>query len=64
MTRYYSLSDNRLVSCDLMGPVELVIAPDEQELARMRDFGIGDHNVTSALDPDELARLEFSRGSF
>lgn len=59
MTRYYSLSDNRLVSCDLPGPVELVIAPDEQELARMRDFGIGDHNVTSALDPDELARLEY-----
>jgi len=61
MLRQYKLADNRLVETgNGDGAVIVFINPDEAEKRRLLDeFKIDEHTLVSALDPDELARVEF-----
>ncbi len=59
MLRTYSISDSRIVETP-GGPISVYIAPDEAERRFMvESCRIDEHTLASALDPDELARLEF-----
>lgn len=61
MLKSFNIADHKLVECpDDTGQVLLFINPDEEEkkfLITKRN--IDEHTLQSALDPDELARLEF-----
>jgi len=47
-------------TADASGPIIVYTAPDEAERRRLvEDYKIDEHTLASALDPDELARLEF-----
>lgn len=60
MIDYFNLENGRLTPCGSdMAKFFLVIAPDEQEKALLTErYLIDEHTLNSALDPDELARLE------
>jgi magnesium transporter len=60
MFRAYDIVLERIVeSTRPDGPILVAIAPDENERRRLIDeFGIDEHTLLSALDPDELSRLE------
>ncbi len=61
MLKRYILSGNRVVETDeQQGQILLFINPDESERKHLLDdFELDEHTLNSALDPDELARLEF-----
>jgi len=61
MLKRYILSGNKVVeSEDQQGQVLLFINPDESERKHLLDdYKLDEHTLNSALDPDELARLEF-----
>lgn len=61
MQRTYAISDNRLVeTTDGAGPIRVFIAPDEAERRLLVDsYKLDEHTLSSALDQDELARVEF-----
>jgi magnesium transporter len=61
MLRVFALSENKVVDCPAGdAPIMVFVAPDEDERRRLvGDFNIDEHTLTSSLDPDELARLEF-----
>lgn len=61
MLKQFQLVEGSLVesSADI-GNVLVYIAPNEQEHQYLVDcLKIGEHNLRSALDPDEVPRLEF-----
>jgi magnesium transporter len=59
MLRTYCIRDHRLVEAP-EGPISVYVAPDESERRFLVDScRIDEHTLASALDPDELARLEF-----
>ncbi|MEK6798729.1 MAG: magnesium transporter CorA family protein [Planctomycetota bacterium] len=61
MTRAFQIID-RVVgpSANGDGPIIVHVNPDENERrALVADLGIDEHTLNSALDPDELARMEF-----
>jgi magnesium transporter len=59
MLRTYCIRDNHLVEAP-EGPISVYVAPDESERRFLVDScRIDEHTLASALDPDELARLEF-----
>jgi magnesium transporter len=59
--RRLRICDGKLVETDAPNaPVLLYLSPDEQERRQLLgEFHIDEHTLTSALDPDELSRLEF-----
>ncbi len=58
MIRKTQFVDGRLQPAD-DGPIWLVVAPDDAERRQLVDgLKIDEHTLNSALDPDELARLE------
>ncbi len=61
MTKTYRILDGRLCEADGgAATVFLYVNPDEQERRFLvAEAGIDEHTLTSALDPDELSRLEF-----
>jgi magnesium transporter len=61
MRRTYDIRDHQVVECDLPdAPVHLYIAPDETERRYLIDtLKVDEHTLASAMDPDELSRLEF-----
>jgi magnesium transporter len=61
MLRRFQITDNRLVQREGDdGDVLVYFGPDETERKHLVDaFKVDEHTLTSALDPDELARLEF-----
>lgn len=61
MHRSYNIVDSRLVlQEDGGGPVTIFVNPDESERRYLIDeLKIDEHTFNSALDPDELSRLEF-----
>lgn len=61
MLRRLDIVDNRLVETDADNArVLLYVAPTDEETRHLvTDFGIDAHTLASALDPDELGRLEF-----
>ena len=60
MLKKFHIENNRLVENDnLQSPILTFINPDDNERRLLIDtYGIDEHNLNSALDPDELARLE------
>ncbi|MGC4011269.1 MAG: magnesium transporter CorA family protein [Pseudomonas sp.] len=65
MRQSYGLSGGALHSCEDDGaPLQLCIAPDEGERFWLQQrFGLGAHALASALDPDEVSRVEFHEHS-
>jgi magnesium transporter len=59
MLRTYAIRDSRVIETP-EGPISVYVAPDEAERRFLVDScRIDEHTLASALDPDELARLEF-----
>lgn len=61
MKKQYAIVDRKLVeSSDGQGVVEIYCSPDDSEKRHLvDDLKIDEHTYASALDPDELCRLEF-----
>jgi magnesium transporter len=61
MQKKFLLAENRLVESESEEcPITLYIAPNDLEKRYLIDqFQIDEHTLNSALDPDELPRLEF-----
>lgn len=61
MLRKYKIVDNKLVENGAEdGPVTVYICPDEKERKYLiEELKIDEHNINSALDPNELSRVEF-----
>ncbi|MCI0513532.1 magnesium transporter CorA family protein [candidate division KSB1 bacterium] len=61
MLRSYQILAERIVECsDDHAPILLYINPDETEKHDLIDrYNVDQHTLNSALDPDELSRLEF-----
>jgi magnesium transporter len=59
MLRTYAIRDNRVVETP-GGPISVYLAPDEAERRFLvESCRLDEHTLASALDPDELSRLEF-----
>ena len=61
MRKTYRIEGDRVVeSADRAGPIWIFVNPDEQEKRCLIDeLKVDEHTLASALDPDELSRLEF-----
>ena len=61
MITYLAIADGKLVEADASaGQIHVYVAPDEAERkALVETQKIDEHTLASALDPDELSRLEF-----
>ncbi len=60
MLKYMKIVDGKAIEADGDGPVLMYIAPDEAERKSLiEQYKIDEHTLNSALDPDELARVEF-----
>ncbi|UVE18354.1 magnesium transporter CorA family protein [Pseudomonas sp. LS44] len=61
MRQSYLLNDGALLPCeDDAAPLQLCIAPSAEERDWLRrSFGLDAHTLDSALDPDEVSRVEF-----
>ena len=58
MLKTYSIRDSRIAEAP-DGPIMVYVAPDEAERRFLVDScRVDEHTLASALDPDELARLE------
>lgn len=59
MIRHFSIEAGRLVESSSPGPVIAYVAPTEPEMAEIvRQHHIDQHDLQSALDPDEIGRIE------
>ena len=65
MRQSYQLYDGALLTCnDDTAPLQLCIAPNAAERDWLRQrFGLDAHTLDSALDPDEISRVEFHPGA-
>ncbi len=61
MLKRYLFSDNKIVeTSDPQAQILVFIDPDEADRKLlMHDYQLDEHTLNSALDPDELSRLEF-----
>jgi hypothetical protein len=63
LTRYKIDSGKLIPSEEELCSVLVYSSPDESERMELVDkYQIGTHNLNSALDPDEIGRLEFDDG--
>ncbi|MBI5240108.1 MAG: magnesium transporter CorA family protein [Elusimicrobia bacterium] len=62
MLKGHEILDGKVVLAERKpAPVLVFAAPDDEEKKRLQtEFGIDEHTLASALDPDEPSRLEFS----
>jgi len=60
MLRRYQVVNNKIEeTADEKSPIMMFINPDDKEKRLLIDqYGVDEHTLASALDPDELARLE------
>ena len=62
MLRYYNLSDGRIQRCQEgeTGIIQVYSAPtDEEQRYLIDECGIDPHTLASALDKDEISRIEY-----
>ncbi|HOV98964.1 MAG TPA: magnesium transporter CorA family protein [Bacteroidota bacterium] len=61
MIQYFTLSNNKIAPVDSSAGTIVVIASptDEERQQLLQQTTIDEHTLASALDPDELSRLEF-----
>jgi len=62
MIRRFQIQNNTLIDSESEdSPVQVYINPDSVERDKLlRTYNIDEHALTSALDPDEVSRVEFS----
>ncbi len=60
MLRRYQIANNKIEeTAEDKSPIMMFINPDDKEKRLLVDqYGVDEHTLASALDPDELARLE------
>lgn len=65
MLRRYQIENSKIIeTADEKAPVLLYVNPDEAEKRRLVEtYQIDEHTLSSALDPDEQARLECEPGA-
>lgn len=63
MKTYFKIKEGKLVLCEKEeATVRVFNAPDDSERIEIVEMlGIDNHNLDSALDPDEISRVEFDR---
>lgn len=61
MKQSFQISDRAVTACEEgKGPIVVYVNPDEKERRFLtEELEIDDHTLASALDPDELSRIEF-----
>jgi len=61
MLKVYQVSNDRICECqDGEGSIYLYCGPQKPELKSLMDnYRLDEHTLSSALDPDEISRLEF-----
>jgi magnesium transporter len=61
MIKRFQLTDGSLIPVESEGsPIQIYINPDTLERNALRaTFNMDDHTLSSALDPDEVSRIEF-----
>lgn len=62
MFKSYQITDGRVVECpdDKTGPIQLYINPNDDDRAYLvEQCGIDEHTYYSALDEDEISRIEY-----
>jgi magnesium transporter len=61
MLRHYRISEDKIIESDATnGQILVYVAPDEGEKRHLVDgLKLDEHTLNSALDPDEVARVEF-----
>ena len=61
MRKFYAFQDQQLVETqDVNAVIQIVVSPDDAERRLLIEtFNVDEHTLSSATDPDELARLEF-----
>jgi len=61
MVTEYRIEDGQLVPCeDLQGVIKVFTSPDLVERNDLeKTYRISSHNISSAMDPDEIGRMEF-----
>lgn len=65
MLTRYNISDGRLTSAEADGQVHVYINPDPEEKKYLvEDLKLDEHTLSSALDPDEISRLEYEPEHF
>ncbi len=62
MIRRFQIQNNTLIEAESEdSPVQLYINPDSAERDKLlRTYKLDEHTLTSALDPDEVSRVEFT----
>ena len=62
MKKSYEIVDGKVVATERTpAPVLVFVAPDDEEKKRLQtEFGVDEHTLASALDPDEPSRLELN----
>ena len=61
MNKDFAIAEGKVIPAEQgTGAVRVYVNPDEQEKAYLvRELRVDEHTLNSALDPDELSRLEF-----
>jgi len=61
MLKTYKICENKVITCDKEeGQIFIYILPNDNEKAKLvSEYNIDEHTLTSSLDQDEPARLEF-----
>ncbi len=65
MVKYFSIQNGSLKPTSETGNIRLYIAPTADEIIGLKTkSGIDEHTLSSALDPDEVPRIEFEPDHF
>ncbi|MBF0119795.1 MAG: magnesium transporter CorA family protein [Desulfobacterales bacterium] len=61
MLKTYKLQDGKILeSCSEINDIMVFVSPDEKERQKLiEEYKLDEHTLNSALDPDELSRMEF-----
>lgn len=60
MKKYFAITGGKIIPSENEGQIFLYINPDSAEKEELvTKYNIDEHNLSSALDPDEISRLEF-----
>lgn len=60
MLKQYKLENGKLIETDKKPLLLVYIAPNREEINYLiEEFGIAEYNINSALDPEEVSRVEF-----
>lgn len=59
MVKFYCIQNGiAKVSVDEKSPIAVFIEPNDDEIERLKGFGISEHDINSSFDVEEISRLE------